>query len=119
MRIRPVDSSGDYVVGRPFLVNTREGVRLLIYSRLRLWQGDWFADTSDGTPYLQQVLAERYGKNPDAAVKNRIRGTTAVTQISSYASTFTGSNRQLSIEADVDTLYGIVKVATTVQVPST
>ena len=103
MRYRPLDANGDYTVGRPFLANTPAAVAQAIQTRLRLWLGEFFLDTTDGTPWLSQILGPRAASNPDAAIKQRILGTPGVSSIVSYSSSFNGGSRALTVNAVVQT----------------
>jgi hypothetical protein len=105
----------DYTIGVPWLVNSPDAVAQAVKTRLRLWQGEFFLDTSDGTPYLQQILGKRDAtRNPDAAIKVRILGTLGVTGIAQYASVYDGNTRVLTVYALVNTLYSTQPVAITV-----
>lgn len=109
MRYRQLDGNGDYQLGGTsvFLVNSPETVAQAVLTRLRLWLGEWFIDTTDGTPWSQEILGKlRQGRNPDAAIKERILGTPGVQEIVSYDSTFDGASRRLSITATLTTDYG-------------
>jgi len=90
-------------------------VEQAIKTRLKLWLGEWFVDLTDGTPYPTQVLGERYGKSPDAAIKARILGTPGVTQLISYSSSFNapsdGVRRTLTVNATVQSLYSVTPVS--------
>lgn len=115
MRVRPLSPLGDYTIGQPWYVNNVQAVEQSIATRLKLWLAEWFLDTSDGTPYLTQVLGERYNKTPDAAIKRRILGTPGVTQILSYSSSFSGSaGRILTVNVTVQTLYSVTPVSTSI-----
>ena len=105
MRVRPLSPTGDYQIGVPFYTNCSQAVEQAIYTRLRLWLGEWFVDVTDGTPYLTGVLGERYAKNPDAAIKARILGTPGVESLTAYSSTFDGTSRTLTVNATVQTIY--------------
>lgn len=104
---------GDYTIGLPFFVNVPQAVEQAISTRLKLWLGEWFLDTTDGTPYFQQVLGERSraGKNPDAAIQRRILGTPGVKQILAYSSQYTGNIRQLTVNATVLTIYSTTPIS--------
>lgn len=119
MRYRPLSATGDYTIGQAWLVNTPACVAQAIETRLRLWLGDWFLDTTDGTPYNTQVLGERYNKAPDAAIKNRILGTPGVTSIVSYSSQFDGNTRIFTVNAQVQTQYSVTPVSVSVPVAVT
>jgi hypothetical protein len=111
MRYRVLDTLGDYTIGKPFLVNSPECVAQAISTRLKLWRKEWFVDTTDGTPYNEQVLGKRNERSPDVAIKQRILGTPGVISIASFISAFDGNMRQLTITATVDTLYGPASVS--------
>lgn len=108
-----MSATGDYTLGRPFLANSPECVAQVVYTRLRLWQGEWFLDLTEGTPYLSGVLGERHGKNPDAAIRARILGTPGVTAIVSYSSSFDPATRKYTVNCEITTQYS----ADTVTVP--
>lgn len=114
MRYRPLSATGDYTIGIPFLVNSPQAVAQAVLTRLKLWLGEWFLDTSDGTPYMTDVLGERAGKTPDAAIKRRILGTEGVTQIISYLSAYDGNTRTLTVTTTVQTLYSTTPVTVSV-----
>lgn len=107
MRYRQLDPSGDYTIGKPFLINSPQAVAQAVQTRLALNMGEWFTDTSDGTPWQTEVLGHRYaGRNPDAAIKARILATPGVQQLSNYTSVFDGQTRKLTVTANLDTVYG-------------
>ncbi len=109
MKYRTLDSNGDYVVGQ-FLVNTPEAVAQAVQTRLLLWKGEWFLDTSDGTPWLQDILG--HNTNYDLEIQERILDTPGVNEIVSYSSSVS-SGRALSVTATLNTEYG----QATVQLP--
>jgi hypothetical protein len=111
VRYRPLDARGDYTVGVPFLVNSPDAVAQAIQTRLKLWQDEWFLDTTDGTPWNQQILGQPNNGKPDAAIKQRILGTTGVSSIVSYSSSYDSGTRALAITATVDTIYGQATVS--------
>lgn len=112
MRYRPLDADGDYTIGKPFLVDSPQCVAQALLTRLRLWRGEFFLDTTDGTPYLTDVLGKRTG-NPDAAIKQRILGTPNVTAITSYSSGFDGDSRVFTVSCTISTAFGETTVTTT------
>lgn len=109
MIYRQLDANGDYQVGQ-FFVNTPAAVGQAVLTRLRLWQGEWFLDTTDGTPWLQDILG--HNTNYDLEIQKRILDTPGVTEIVSYSSNV-DSARGLSVVATLNTQYGQV----TVQLP--
>jgi len=115
MRYRPLSATGDYTIGQRWLVNSPQTVAQAIQTRLKLWQGEWFLDITDGTLYSTQVFGERYNKSPDAAIKDRILGTPGVSQLISYSSTFNaptdGVKRTFTVNAQVQTIYSTTPVS--------
>lgn len=101
MKYRSLDVNGDYVLGS-FLSNTPETVAQAVQTRLALWMGEFFMDTSDGTPYYQDILG--HNTNYDLEIQDRILGTTGVGEIISYSSSVV--NRALSVTCTISTIYG-------------
>jgi hypothetical protein len=113
VRYRALDANGDYVVGQQFLINSPACVAQAVMTRLRLWLGEFFVDTSDGTPWLTEVLGPRAGRSPDAAIKTRIVLTPNVTGLSAYDSNFDGTTRALTVTATLQTAYGPATISGT------
>lgn len=116
MRYRKLDAAGDYQLGgaAAFLINSPDAVAQAVLTRLNLSQGEWFIDITDGTPWLQDILGKRQqGRNPDAAIKQRILGTPGVNSLTAYASTYDGSTRKLAVSATLDTIYGTATITGT------
>lgn len=85
-----------------FEKNTPEIVAQQAKSRLMLWLGEWFLDTSEGTPWLQDVIGR--DTNYDLEIQSRILSTTGVIEISDYSSSIT--NRLLQVNCAISTIYG-------------
>jgi hypothetical protein len=107
MIYRTLDANGDYVIGRT-LVDSPEAVAQAVKTRLLLWQGEWFLDITDGTPYMQGILG--HNRNYDFAIKARILNTPGVTEITSYSSGIS-PNRALSVTCTINTAYGPATVS--------
>lgn len=119
MRYRKLDSDGDYTLGAggDWHVDSPEAVAQAVKTRLGLWTGEWFLDSTDGTPWNEQILGKRTrGKNYDAAIRQRILGTQGVSEISEYSSTFDGNTRALSVSATITTIYGTTQISLTIGV---
>ena len=109
MRYRRLDENGDYQIGRSqsgFLANTPECVAQAVSTRLKLWAGEWFLDTTEGTPYTTQVLGKYTDDSYDRAIQMRILETPGVVSVDTWASQYDGRNRSLSIQATITTVYG-------------
>jgi hypothetical protein len=115
MRYRALDANGDYSGGRGqgnFLINSPACVAQSVLTRLRLWQGEWFLDVTEGTPWLQQILGKFAKTVYDFAIKTRVLGTTGVTSIASYSSTLDDVTRKLSVSMTINTQFGQTEIAT-------
>jgi len=110
MRYRTLDENGDYVLGLgtiEFLVNNSACVAQAIQTRLLLAAGEWFLDTTEGTPYSTKILGTHTQTLYDVAIRDRILGTLGVLSIDDYASNLS-PQRQLTVAAIVSTIYGQV-----------
>ncbi len=111
-------ADGDYSFGAGsanFFINNNAMVVQSVLTRLRLWQGEWFLDVTEGTPWLQQVLSssQKNTKNLyDLAIQNRVLQTSGVTGITDYSSDVVMENnnskapRKLSVSMTISTVYG-------------
>lgn len=116
-RVRALSEDGDYTFGQSaanFLVNSSAEIAQRVGTRLRLLEGEWFLDTTSGTPYSTLVLGKGTRPYYDQAIKARILGTTGVTEITEYSSSLV--NRTLSVTARVSTIYGPITVVTPLSV---
>ena len=111
MRYRKLDDNGDCLFGRSaldFTANNPETVAQAVRTRLLLLTGEWFLDTTEGTPYATDILGANTAQTYDLAIRERILDTQGVTGIVSYESAL--ADRTLSITATIDTLYGQTSV---------
>lgn len=112
MKYRKLDADGDYTLGtsNDFTQNKPETVAQSVVTRLQLLTGEWFLDVTDGTPWMTQILGNHSKQDVDSIIKDRILSTSGVTEIVSFDSVVT--NRNLSIDATINTIYGIAIVST-------
>lgn len=109
MRYRKLDNDGDFSAGHgsaDFFVDQPEAIGQSVLTRLRLWSGEWFLNTDEGTPYREQVLGVRKRQTAGPALKMRVAGTEGVTEVSDFAADYDGDARALTVTATVDTVYG-------------
>lgn len=109
MRYRKLDANNDYSFGNgqlDFYVNVPDAVGQAVETGLMLWQGEWFLDTTQGTPYIAGVIGKHSQAEADGTIQNQVANTTGVTDISSYQSTLNAASRAMSIQISVDTIYG-------------
>jgi len=116
MRYRKLTASGDFSFGHQqsdYWNNVPDAVGQAVQTRLLLFTGEWFLDTSDGTPWRTEVLGKYTMQTYDAVIKDRILSTPGVNSILSYSSSFNGNTRSLSVSATIDTIYGSTPIEAT------
>jgi hypothetical protein len=116
-RYRRQSATGDYTFGQSaanFLVNSAEMVAQSIKTRLLLWQGEFFLDVTEGTPWSQDILGVRTNPTYDLVIQNRILETPGVSGILEYESFLDGRARHLSVRALVNTIYSTQPIRVTI-----
>lgn len=116
MRIRTQDANGDMTFGRGsgnFLVNSAACVAQNVQTALELKRGEWFLDTTQGTPYSTEVLG--YGTQAlyDLALQKEILGVPGVSAITAYSSEFNRTTRKLTVNATLSTTFDSVDISAT------
>ena len=109
MRYRKLDKNGDLSAGHgsaDFFVDQPEAVGQSVLTRLRLWTGEWFLDTDEGTPYREQVLGVRKRQTAGPALKMRVASTEGVTSVNDFAADYNGDSRHIAVAATISTAYG-------------
>lgn len=116
MRYRKLDANGDYVFGHQqadFYRDQPEAAAQAVQTRLGLFTGEWFLDTTEGTPWRTDVLGKYTQNVYDATLKARILETDGVKSIDAYASTLDRQSRRLTVSATISTIYGTATVQAT------
>jgi len=117
MKYRALAESGDSTFGRQLFLTAREAVAQAIVTRLRLLYGEWWENTADGLPLFEQILGAYGGEAAreavDLIISERIQGTTNVTRLVSYASTFDVQTREYDAQCVVDTAFGELELRMT------
>lgn len=109
MQYRKLTESGDFSAGHgpaDFFNNTPEAVAQAVLTRLRLWTGEWFLDTQEGTPYREQVLGVRKRESAGPAIRKRIAQTQGVLSVDSFSAEYDGDSRHIAVSAEITTIYG-------------
>ena len=109
MRYRKLSADRDYTFGQGignFFVDQVEAPAQAVLTRLLLLRGEWFLDIDDGTAWATRVLGKYTGSTYDPEIQGRIAGTPNVLQIRRYESINNGETRELSVRAEIDTVYG-------------
>ena len=89
-----------------------DAVAQAVYTRLKLYQGEWWEDIVDGLPMFQRILGYRNTQQAaDILIRERIANTTDVSGIVDFNSSFDNSSRKYSCKATINTVYGIVEVS--------
>jgi hypothetical protein len=113
MRYRREDANGDYTFGQgddTWLINSPEAVAQAVKTRFLLWYGQWFLDTTEGTPWIQSVLGKQKPETYNLAIRRRILETRGVNSIIAFDTTLNTSSRRVVFTATIDTLYGTTTV---------
>lgn len=110
MRIRRVDLvNGDRLFGSSqldYYHDIPEAVALLVLYRLRLNLGEWFADSTRGTPWATKVLGERTQATRDIVVRDQVQTTQGVAGVVAYASQTDMNTRTWNCQMTINTVYG-------------
>lgn len=113
MRYRREDANSDYTFGQgddTWLINSPETVAQAVKTRFLLWYGQWFLDTTEGTPWIQSVLGKQKPETYNLAIRQRILETQGVNSIKSFDTTLNTSSRRVVFTATIDTIYGTTTV---------
>lgn len=114
MRYRKLDANGDMMFGRgqaDFYRDVPDAPAQAVKTRLGLKTGEWFLDTSEGTPWDTEVLGKYTLGTRNRMVRMRVLDTSGVTSIDSYASSYDPDTRTFSVNMTIDTAYGKVTIA--------
>lgn len=87
-----------------FFADSPDGVAQCVATRLSLWRGQWFIDTEEGTPWIQEVLGKRSAV--EAVLRERILETPGVQELNSFEAIFDPDTRRITIAATISTIYG-------------
>ena len=113
MRYRKQDADHDYQFGaglNDFHIDSVEAIAQSIDTRLKLWLGEWFADTSDGTGWTQAILGKRSKGLYELTLRQRVLETWGVLSIENFESSLNPNTRTLQVSMTVNTVYGSAQV---------
>jgi hypothetical protein len=109
MRYRKLDENGDMLFGNQqgdFHIDNPEAVGQSVLTRLKLWQGEWFLNTDEGTPFEQSALGTNKMKTIDPAIRKRILESEGVESLDSFELLWDSDSRHVNINATITTVYG-------------
>ncbi len=93
-------------------ISDLQAVAQIIATRLRLFQGEWFLNLSDGLPLFQSMLGSSGSQRNLDVITNflsaRILGTPYVTGIASLLTSY--ADRKFQFSAVVSTQFGTVSI---------
>lgn len=113
MRYRKQDANGDYVFGHgsgDFYVDSPDAVAQAIKTRLRLWAGEYFLDTTQGMPWQFSVLGYHPSSVYDPAIRSVIEGTDGFLNFVNYKSSLNSVTRVLTVNALVNSVYSGIPI---------
>lgn len=109
MRYRKLGPSDDYTFGngqQDFWRDVPEAVGQSVKTRLLLWLGEWYLNITEGTPYMQGVFGKHSVDVANTTIQDRALRTFGVTKLKNYLAERDPDTRNLSVEFDIDTIYG-------------
>ena len=113
MIYRQLDENGDFTIGSGsanYLQNSPEAVAQAVQTRLKLWEGEWFLDISEGTPYLNGIVGKYTSDTIDQLIQRRMLKTQGVKSIISYQGLYNGEDRSYTVTATIDTDFGTADI---------
>jgi hypothetical protein len=110
--VRALSATGDYTFGRGaqnFLRDSPAAVAQAALTRLLLWQGEWFLDLLDGTPWWQDILAQKNIGLAGAVIEARILGTPFAQSIDGYDAIYDSATRTFTVLGTLNTAFGSIQ----------
>jgi hypothetical protein len=108
--VRSLSPSGDYVMGgnlSNFYIDSPQAVGQCIETRILLFTGEWYLNTTDGTPWFTlPIMGKSTAAGRDAAIRQRILQTPFVTGLSNYSSAVDVRTRAWTVSCTVQTAFG-------------
>jgi hypothetical protein len=116
MRIRKTDDAtgvgaGDMRFGHglaDFWINVPDAPATAVMYRLKMSSGEWWLNTSLGTPWQTKVIGFGTASTRDPVIRSQILGTQDITTIGAYSSSLDRNTRGWSVNAQLQTIYSSV-----------
>jgi hypothetical protein len=109
LRYRKLSPTGDYTFGSgllDFYIDVPLAPGQAAQTGLELIEGEWFLDTTAGTPYFAGVLGKFTQATADIIIRDQILNTQGVTGIAVFQSDLDTVKRVYTATATIDTIYG-------------
>ena len=88
-----------------------ESVRQRVVQRLQMFRGEYYLDTRQGVPYIDDILKHQYDENlARRVVTDAILSVEDVVSVSDVALNFNADTRTLSWTSNVQTIFGGITV---------
>lgn len=116
MIYRKLTPTGDYTFGQQsnnFYANVPAAVAQAVKTRLSLSQGEWFLDTTIGTPYKTKVLGKGTTGMYAQAIRQVILNTQGLTGLTYFSSSVDPITRAASVSGTINTQYGATPIQVT------
>lgn len=111
---RLINGDPSYGSGQADFLTDLQAVAQIIGTRLKLLQGEWWADLTQGFPLFQSMLGQSgSGKHQQAillVIQQSILASPYVSSISDITSSFNGSTRFFAFSCKVQTQFGSLTV---------
>lgn len=109
MRVRRLDNNNDMTFGNGglnYLQDCTEAVAQNVYTRLKLWLGEWFQDKNQGVDYLGKCLEKNSIDTAADEIRRHILQTDGVLDVRNYSVTTDPDKRAIGITGELVTVYG-------------
>lgn len=113
MRYRKLTPTGDFTFGNgelDFYIDVPEAPAQAVSTRLKLWTGEWFLDTAEGTNYQDTALGTGKSQTIEPEIRARILETQGVSGLESFELIPQSQERTVEIRAVINTDYGSVQI---------
>lgn len=111
MTVRALTEDGGIITSGKHFISGKEEIAQTIKTRLKLFFGEYFRDTTDGTRWFEDILGKgNVSGSADSEVRRRISQTNGVGGIIDYSSNFDFANRTFSISCSVSTVAGNITI---------
>lgn len=94
-------ADGDIVTSGDHFLTGKDATAQAITRRLKLFMGEYFLNTSDGTPWFQSILGKTSRDIAIASIKERILGTDGVIALSSFDFDFDAKTRVITVNTTI------------------
>lgn len=114
IQVRALDANGDPLRGAGLanFVSDLDATAQILATRLRLLMGEWFEDTSDGTPLFQTLLGQPTTiAGVTLVLRSRILSSPYVISIQSLNVSYQPTSRAFTFVASVQTAFGSVSLS--------